>query len=1111
MILSKALCILVATFIPLGCVSEVVTIDTTSDNNDSSRLLRATSSRSLSAGLPYPMEMPCMLRKADKESSLHLDDDNICFCELQGSDLEGVLSFKIVQLMDIPPHWCDSVFQPGRTELLPGKLIVDDEEMHCTMETPAGENCWDQIVKNGQIHYQAAVTGNIKQLTSSSSRRSLMTGDRTVLVIQGIAGDTTIGTDIPTKEELSDSIFGTSGDPFNLKSQYTACSYGQLNFAPTTSFGENGVYSYISDTNAIGSTSSHMRNEVYYGARDSLGINLPTVVDHVMVCIPKGTVGDWIAYALVDHWLSWFNNEWCTFASVQLHEMGHNLGLAHSGHGLVEYGDQSGMMGYSYSGDDFPIQCFNGPKSYDLGWFSSYTVDFNSGTFNTWHGDIVGFVDRDNAGSRKMIIRMIDDVTQNSYYIHFNRQAGFNSGTQEGGDLVLVASKGPGYVPSYLEAELGGGEQYSISDFGGHPLIIKVDSIDDTLGDAVMKASISIKNPTLAGPNPTSVPTPGPTPFPTPLPTPLPTPGPTADPAPGQTQGPTDAPTPGPTQGPTVELITNDPRMINTPLNIEVAELSITRTNLALYKKATSSSDAPGYEAKRGVDGNNETIFHTFNNGNNWWEVDLETITVIQQIKLYNRVVFKERIHGAVVKILDINRDIVASGTVDAEAPDTVEFNFENAAGRYIRIDLFEGLLHLGEVEVYGFLSAVGMPNLAMNKLAGQSNHDIEKTANNGIDGNLLSITNVYGQNENVWFVNIEAVAVIRQIRIFNRQDCCKDYLQGAKIRILDHNFGTVNDVTIDTVADVYEWNVIDTRGQFVMISQSNGNALTMAEIEVFGTLSLVGVPDLALGRLALQSNTEGGENVAGNAINGNIESGTHTSGENIENWWMVDLEAIATIRQIKIYTSPDNVIAQESLHGAVISILDLNGNVLTEKTVLQTRPEVVEFNYPDTKGRFVRIDQPNGMIDIGEVEVHGKWLHHGMQNLALNKPAFINNPHEYYVASFAVDGDGETSVLSKYTNTLNYWWVDLGQVSTIKHIKIRAGAWNTRLRLFGAVIQVLDENMNKQNEIPIKEITYEGVEFSFVNTVGRYVRVIQLHDYLHFAEVEVYGIPIYN
>ena len=37
-----------------------------------------------------------------------------------------------------------------------------------------------------------------------------------------------------------------------------------------------------------------------------------------------------------------------------MHEVGHNLGYAHSGEGSA-YDDQSGMMGYSYGQDEGPV------------------------------------------------------------------------------------------------------------------------------------------------------------------------------------------------------------------------------------------------------------------------------------------------------------------------------------------------------------------------------------------------------------------------------------------------------------------------------------------------------------------------------------------------------------------------------------------------------------------------------------------------------------------------------------------------------------------------------------------------------------------------------------
>ena len=72
-----------------------------------------------------------------------------------------------------------------------------------------------------------------------------------------------------------------------------------------------------------------------------------------MACLPDDTLkndgqggltSNWIAYAYLDHWLSVYKDEWCTYHSAQMHEIGHNLNLQHSGEGNNEYDDQSCMV-----------------------------------------------------------------------------------------------------------------------------------------------------------------------------------------------------------------------------------------------------------------------------------------------------------------------------------------------------------------------------------------------------------------------------------------------------------------------------------------------------------------------------------------------------------------------------------------------------------------------------------------------------------------------------------------------------------------------------------------------------------------------------------------------
>jgi hypothetical protein len=358
--------------------------------------------------------------------------------------------------------------------------------------------------------------------------RNLMTGTKTVLVIRAVAADSAT---TASEETLSDDVFGTLGDAVNLKSQYSQCSDGQLQFEPLTTnslVGADGVYTVnLPNTFVTVADNGVIKDAMVNQAIADLGAPLETIANYVVLCLPPGTAGDWIAYAYINHWLSVYNDVWCQYPSAQMHELGksrsigsipgnimsshnpysgHNLNLGHSNDGATAYGDQSGMMvrilrnceqnhnwistfhtnqiqGYSYSEDDTPVMCFNGPKSYQLGWYSQYHVDLPiSGSFN-WNGNLVGFAEKASASwSDKMIVRIITSTTD--FYIHFNRKIGMNIGTLEGGDQVLVTSRSTGadYAESNLEVILGANTYTTISNFNGGwtPLTITVNSITTT-------------------------------------------------------------------------------------------------------------------------------------------------------------------------------------------------------------------------------------------------------------------------------------------------------------------------------------------------------------------------------------------------------------------------------------------------------------------------------------------------------------------------------------------------------------------------------------------------------------------------------------------------------
>ena len=159
-------------------------------------------------------------------------------------------------------------------------------------------------------------------------RRLAQTVDvtRTVLVVRVIASD---GSSTATPAQLSDSVFGTDGDPVNLKSQYDACSYGKLNFIPapdrTATGGGVDIVNGATEVSIATSVSQGdivMRNAISsqlaanFGITGNFGEN-QDLADYLMYCLPVGTMNG-IAYAFVDSWMSVYSDLWCTYLRCEL-------------------------------------------------------------------------------------------------------------------------------------------------------------------------------------------------------------------------------------------------------------------------------------------------------------------------------------------------------------------------------------------------------------------------------------------------------------------------------------------------------------------------------------------------------------------------------------------------------------------------------------------------------------------------------------------------------------------------------------------------------------------------------------------------------------------------
>jgi hypothetical protein len=112
--------------------------------------------------------------------------------------------------------------------------------------------------------------------------------------------------------------------------------------------------------------------------------------------------------------------------------------------------------------------CFNGAKTWQLGWYSNYHLDMIASINVTV--DLIGFAEKSNSLQHdKMIIR-VQSTLDYEVYIHFNRKIGFNLNTIIGSNQILIATrnKESAYTPSYLNTQLDESGSFIIPNFDNH-------------------------------------------------------------------------------------------------------------------------------------------------------------------------------------------------------------------------------------------------------------------------------------------------------------------------------------------------------------------------------------------------------------------------------------------------------------------------------------------------------------------------------------------------------------------------------------------------------------------------------------------------------------------
>jgi len=382
--------------------------------------------------------------------------------------------------------------------------------------------------------------------------------------------------------------------------------------------------------------------------------------------------------------------------------------------------------------------------------------------------------------------------------------------------------------------------------------------------------------------------------------------------------------------------------------------------NVSVGKFATASSVYPETSASSAVDGFNgprnfPNIYHANTDDESWWMVDLNRNEEIKLIKYYNRLdCCSERILGARVQLLDENKNVVSEYIINdsghefiinatVNAPNTRDTTNETSnfpQTRFVRVLSGQKVLQISQLVVIND----GDLNVAKEKPASASSVYSGTSPATAVDGylgprNFPNIFHADSDENSWWMVDLQNNENIKQIKYYNRLDCCADRILGAKVQLLDQNKNVFKEFTINSFGPEF---IINTRVNNLINTNETKNVPKARFVKVLSGQEVLQISQLVVindsnnnvskGKPASASSVYP-ETSPATAVDGNLGPrnfpNIYHAATDEESWWMVDLQNVENIKEIKYYNRLD--CCQNRIVGARVQLLDENKNLVRE------------------------------------------------------------------------------------------------------------------------------------------------------------------------------------